>query len=214
MSSSSIGGKAGFEGLLAVLKDLSICLLISSGSIDVGVVLTVPSPDVPNSFTEVVDEAADRLDNDREYGGRGTESVEAGDDLIGEEAKSEVEEGERCRPKKKPFIASEAIARGLLADRARFVPGSTSDIGIGSAIDSISDCARSSFAKSIRVGSELRGADSTEAREGGLFSSKLSFAEVLECENGLTACKTEAVSVLEAEDTELLRRIRGVGTGA
>lgn len=50
-----------------------------------------------------------------------------------------------------------------------------------------------------------------EDRDGGLVSSGLSLAEVLEEENGLTACRTEAVSVLEAEETELRRRIRGVG---
>ena len=57
---------------------------------------------------------------------------------MGEEAKREVDDGERFRPKKKPLIASEAIARGLLADLARLVPCSGSVIGIGSAIDSIS----------------------------------------------------------------------------
>ena len=64
VSSSSIGGRVGLEGLLTAEKDLSICLPISSGSMDVGVVLTVPSPDIPNSFTEVVEEAAERLDSD------------------------------------------------------------------------------------------------------------------------------------------------------
>lgn len=141
-----------------------------------------------------------------EYEGRGTARVD-GDDFIGDVEKSEVEEGDRCRPKKNPPIASPANANGLLADLARLLNCSVS---CGSAIDSI--CvefisAKSSLAKSIKVGSDERVVVRIELRDGGLKSSALSLRVIL-CENGLTACKTEVVIELVAEDTELLLRIR------